>query len=333
MSMSTTKIKYNKPYLHHVQEGLFRRQVINIHRNTSAKSSPTSWKGESAGSLSDGYEYLESLPGATQPFQQPFDWANLSANADVNRVKFFREAELAHCRLGMVGFVGFFFGEVAPFLDAGAGKERLVGGMAVSQFVEAEKALPGLWAFVALGIGISEASRANIVFEPTSDGDNTFKRAISGDWPMREMHTPGDLGWDPLGLKPDTSEDFYNMQEKELNNGRLAMVALAGCVLQEVASARPIFGYRGWLTGLFGKGVLELSVLLGLMFSVVFIAHTTTKNKVTTIAVPTTENESPPGARKVPPASSSLNASAPVNVNDAKQWIANWKTSGAARRD
>lgn len=43
----------------------------------------------------------------------------------------------------------------------------------------------------------------------------------------------GDLGFDPLGLKPTDPEEFEIMQTKELQNGRLAMIASSGFLAQE----------------------------------------------------------------------------------------------------
>jgi len=50
---------------------------------------------------------------------------------------------------------------------------------------------------------------------------------------LRENYYPGDIGFDPLGLKPENPQDFANMASKELNNGRLAMLAAAGFCVQE----------------------------------------------------------------------------------------------------
>jgi hypothetical protein len=51
---------------------------------------------------------------------------------------------------------------------------------------------------------------------------------------------PGDLGFDPLGLKPKTEEAFNLMVTKEINNGRLAMFAAMGMLLQEQVTHEPI---------------------------------------------------------------------------------------------
>lgn len=48
-----------------------------------------------------------------------------------------------------------------------------------------------------------------------------------------EMRVPGDYKFDPLGLKPTDAAELKLMQEKEINNGRLAMMAVAGMVVQE----------------------------------------------------------------------------------------------------
>merc|ERR1712094_96118 len=38
----------------------------------------------------------------------------------------------------------------------------------------------------------------------------------------------------PLGLKPDDEQELFELQTKELNNGRLAMIAIAGFVAAEL---------------------------------------------------------------------------------------------------
>lgn len=43
----------------------------------------------------------------------------------------------------------------------------------------------------------------------------------------------GDLGFDPLGLKPQTEEAWERVQLRELKNGRLAMFSILGMIVQE----------------------------------------------------------------------------------------------------
>jgi len=50
-----------------------------------------------------------------------------------------------------------------------------------------------------------------------------------------------DSGFDPLGLKPEDPAAFAKMQTKELNNGRLAMLAAMGFIVQELVNGKEIF--------------------------------------------------------------------------------------------
>jgi light-harvesting complex I chlorophyll a/b binding protein 1 len=55
---------------------------------------------------------------------------------------------------------------------------------------------------------------------------------------LQDEYEPGTLGFDPLGLKPTDPEELFVLETKELNNGRLAMIGVAGFVLQELAVDR-----------------------------------------------------------------------------------------------
>ena len=89
------------------------------------------------------------------------------------------------------------------------------------QQVEARGAI--FWEPLVLAIGIAEAYRVAVGWEtPTGTGFNK----------LREDYAAGDLGFDPLGIKPTDPKEFKDMQTRELNNGRLAMIAIAGFVAQ-----------------------------------------------------------------------------------------------------
>merc|ERR1719353_1889992 len=58
---------------------------------------------------------------------------------------------------------------------------------------------------------------------------------------LREGYAPGSLGFDPLGMMPKDEASLMAMQNKELNNGRLAIIGIAGLTAQELVSGSTIF--------------------------------------------------------------------------------------------
>ena len=54
---------------------------------------------------------------------------------------------------------------------------------------------------------------------------------------LKADYTPGDYAFDPLKLSAGKDEDWLNdMKLKEVNNGRVAMVAISGMVAQELVN-------------------------------------------------------------------------------------------------
>ena len=90
------------------------------------------------------------------------------------------------------------------------------------------------WVFSLLGMALVEYKSITTAFEEPSP--------ITGEGGLKEDYTPGDLGFDPLGLKPKTDAALATMQTKELNNGRLAMIGIAGMLVQELVSPVNILG-------------------------------------------------------------------------------------------
>jgi len=171
-----------------------------------------------------GQAYCKTLPGISAPFDKPYwDPAGLcNEYTTVAELKRWREAELTHGRVSMLAVIGFLVGENIEDFPLFGG---VVSGPAVTQFDQ----LPGVfWVALVLAIGIAESYRVSIGWAtPTGAGFNALK----------DDYTPGDLRFDPLGLLPTDEDEVFALKTKELNNGRLAMIAIAGFVAQEFAQA------------------------------------------------------------------------------------------------
>jgi hypothetical protein len=172
----------------------------------------------------------EDLPGVLEPVGF-FDPAGFAAKADEPTLKRYREAELTHGRVAMLAAVGFLVGEKvegSSFLF-----DSQITGPAISHLAQVPV---GFWVALVVAIGATEQYRATVGWvEP----ENV---PVAKPGLLRADYLPGDIGFDPLGLKPSDPEELKILQTKELQNGRLAMLAAAGFMAQELVD---------------GKGILE----------------------------------------------------------------------------
>jgi len=166
---------------------------------------------------------VKELAGVTAPLGF-FDPVGFSADASEGRIRFYREVELKHGRVAMLAALGFLVGE--QFHPLFGGDIDVPSYLAFQQ-----TPLQTFWPAVVVAISILEVFS---VF--------TFVSPAGGEpWAIRSDHEPGNLGFDPLGLKPAGAEELKEMQTKELNNGRLAMLAAAGMIAQEFVSGKKLF--------------------------------------------------------------------------------------------
>lgn len=156
-----------------------------------------------------------------------FDPLGISAKAGPGKLLYLREAEIKHGRICMLAAVGYLYGEIFhPFFG---------GELNVQSY---RVALPEVYETVGMGGFWVALSFACAFFEgiysvPTLAGFGEMKEA---------KRVPGDLGFDPLNLKElGIGSNFLDLQNKELANGRLAMLALAGMVGQELATGKTLF--------------------------------------------------------------------------------------------
>jgi Chlorophyll A-B binding protein len=127
--------------------------------------------------------------------------------SDFVPVDFLREAELKHCRICMLAYVGFIAVDI---------------GFKIYPFPEAYE--QGGMGQILLWMSLAEIISSFAVIQ-----------MLQGSG--RE---PGYFGFDPLNfLKGKSEEEVNTMKMKELTNGRLAMLAFSGIVTQAVLTQGP----------------------------------------------------------------------------------------------
>jgi len=144
-------------------------------------------------------------------------------------LKGYREAELKHGRLAMLAALGWPVSELLqPLLASKFGAPDLLA-ISSDGLAKAPSVLNG---------GLEKISpfffMAVIIFTATVEA-GALGKLRSGEY------VPGDVGFDPLGLYTGATADKQrDLELKELNNGRLAMMAVAGYVAQEFFANAPV---------------------------------------------------------------------------------------------
>merc|ERR1712224_504916 len=153
-----------------------------------------------------------------------FDPIGFSTTVTGGKLLFYREVELKHGRIAMLAALGLLVGEQFHPLFG--------GDIDVPSYIAFQQTpLENFWPAVVTAIAVPEIFSV-FTFQDPSKGK---------EWEMKLDHVPGDLCFDPLGLKPKDPKEFKTMQTKELNNGRLAMIAVAGMVAQEIVTGQKLF--------------------------------------------------------------------------------------------
>ena len=169
------------------------------------------------GWTADPSAFCAGLPGAIAPLGN-FDPLGFTKDMNVDEIKRFREAEVTHGRVGKLAVLGYLVGENFHPLFNG-----LVTGPANTHLAQVQEVAPFFFAWLVGSIATAEFGRSVI----------GWVSPLKGIALLRRKYYPGDIGFDPLGLKPTDPTEFAKMQTKELNNGRLAMIAAIGMIAQE----------------------------------------------------------------------------------------------------
>ncbi len=169
---------------------------------------PVWWPGVEAPAHLDG-----SLPG-----DYGFDPLGLSVDPEMR--KWMVQAELQHARWAMLGVAGMIGPDFAPWdtpswVDAG-------------KFEYWAPAGPLFFIQMAM-MNWAEVRRWQDMKEPGSMNQDPFFKMYKSSDESTDVGYPGGL-FDKLGYAK--KEDLDGLKLKEIKNGRLAMVAIAGCFVQ-----------------------------------------------------------------------------------------------------
>jgi light-harvesting complex I chlorophyll a/b binding protein 4 len=175
----------------------------------------------------------KNMPGVTDPLGF-FDPLGFTTDISEGKLYFYREVEVKHGRVAMLASLGFIVGE--QFHPLWGGNVDVPSYIAFQ-----ETPLQNFWPAVVAAIAIPEVFSVFDFKNPLEDQKWADGKEEKAFWTMKTDREPGDMGFDPLGLKPKLPADLKEMQTKELNNGRLAMIAAAGMVAQELASGKKLF--------------------------------------------------------------------------------------------
>jgi hypothetical protein len=167
----------------------------------------------------------EGLVGALPPVGF-FDPAGFAAKASAEELSRYREVEIMHGRFAQMAVLGFIIPEKCAY-DGSFGDDFLAPtGRALEVFNT-----DPVW--LGLTIGVLSVLETLRLLE-TEPGNRTDARIEA-------------LGW-----RPKTETEFENYQVRELQQGRLAMLAFAGEVAQELVNEKPLLvnlqdsGFVSW---------------------------------------------------------------------------------------
>jgi light-harvesting complex I chlorophyll a/b binding protein 1 len=162
------------------------------------------------------FGYISKTPviaGSTKPIEN-FDPLGFSKDKSDSEKLFLREAELKHARLGMVSALSI------PLTE---------------QFTH-RPAIFELSNNINLFYLILSIMMATETTFMVNGWENPF--TTNKYFKIKENYQPGDLGF--TDIKDFSTPENISLLNKELNNGRLAMIASLGMIVQELITNKPL---------------------------------------------------------------------------------------------
>ncbi|KAG2440453.1 hypothetical protein HYH02_010335 [Chlamydomonas schloesseri] len=177
-----------------------------------------------------------------------YGWDPLGLGADPVALKWYRQSELQHARWAMLGVAGVLVQEIVKpdvyFYEAGLPQNLPepftninMGGLLAWEFI--------LMHWVEVRRWQDYKNFGSVNEDPIFKGNKV---------PNPEMGYPGGI-FDPFGF---SKGDFKSLQTKEIKNGRLAMIAYMGFILQAQATGKgPLAALSAHLSNPFGNNILK----------------------------------------------------------------------------
>jgi len=181
--------------------------------------------------ISSGKNYADikaatkaGLVSGCAPFPDGVDFFGFFNGISEQEAQRYADVEITHGRVCMLAALGFLVGEQvegSSFLF-----DSQVTGPAINHF---QQVPPTFWGLLGAVIFVVESGRVQAAWQNPFEADKLFL--------LKSDYTPGDYNFDPLGLSKGKDSAWLNdMKLKEINNGRVAMVAISGMVAQELVN-------------------------------------------------------------------------------------------------
>ena len=159
--------------------------------------------------LGDASKTGVKIRGSTKPLEK-FDPLGLSSSNTDDRILFFREAELKHGRIAMISSL------LIPFFD------------------KMDPSVLGIHGFNHLSIKVQLLIISHMFMAEIASIFKGWEKPFS----LKSGYQPGDLGFQ---LFPTSDEEMNILMDKELNNGRLAMIGVLGMIAQQLVTQQHLF--------------------------------------------------------------------------------------------